>query len=320
MVCLKRGRIWRSGEAKNHQICDGGGVCRPQYKFYRKKIIAYWLVTFSTKSTRLYIRSLLTDTFYEAIENRHLTMGTDFDRVPGQVLFAMALDACHASIERDFDGAMKALNDMSLDQFPRENISEFATFAQKQLQILMSDFALPIKMGSMLLNKVTTTESPVFNSVVMQHYLKVKEMEKKYVGYNPTLLPKDPGYVKYGPVGSMEFIQDQHGTLLAENNWPATAQHLPQGPSGNATGDPVDINSDPGVKHGNGGRPIPPYIKCHCCGKNHYKTDCPCAKCTAKRAKGGKAGGGGGGGGGGGRGGGGGGGGGAESHNTLFHF
>jgi len=37
MVCLKRERVLRSGEAKNHQICDGGGVCRPQYKFYREK-------------------------------------------------------------------------------------------------------------------------------------------------------------------------------------------------------------------------------------------------------------------------------------------
>jgi hypothetical protein len=80
--------------------------------------------------TRLYIRSLLSNMFYEAIQAKHLTMGHDFKRVPGQVLFIMVMDACHASIERDFEGARKkALVDLTLEAFPSENISDFVTSA-----------------------------------------------------------------------------------------------------------------------------------------------------------------------------------------------
>ena len=244
--------------------------------------------------TRLYIRSLLTDTFYETVKARHLTMGHDFERIPGQVLFMMVMDACHASIERDFEGARKALSDMTLAQFPGEDVSAFAMHAQKKILILMSDFALPIDLGSSLVSKVMQTESPVFNSLVMDHYKKVKSMEKKYAGKNPTLLTADSDYKEFGPIGSMEYLQNEHGTLLGENNWPATARQLPATPSGNATGD-VDIASSTGTKHGQGTRPVPAYIKCHCCGENHYKRDCPCDKCKAKRAPGGAAQGGGGG-------------------------
>jgi hypothetical protein len=53
--------------------------------------------------------------FYETIQARHLIMGKDFNRVAGQVMFMMALEACcHASIERDlFKGARKALADIT---------------------------------------------------------------------------------------------------------------------------------------------------------------------------------------------------------------
>jgi DNA mismatch repair protein MutH len=103
--------------------------------------------------TRLYIRSLLlSDTFYEAVQAKHLTMGNDFKRVPaGQVLFSimMVLDACHASgIEQDFEEARKALETMPLEDFPSEDVSNFATSAQKKIKILLSDYALPIDLGS----------------------------------------------------------------------------------------------------------------------------------------------------------------------------
>ena len=124
--------------------------------------------------TWLYICSLLTDTFYETVNAHHLlTMGHDFECIPGQVLFMMVLDACHASIKRDFDGARKALADMTLVQFPGEDITAFATFAQKRILVLMSDFALPIDLGLMLLFKVMDTESKVFNTFVINQYMKV---------------------------------------------------------------------------------------------------------------------------------------------------
>jgi hypothetical protein len=68
--------------------------------------------------------------FYEAVLVKHLTMGHDFKCVPGQVLFKMVLDACHAGIERDFERARKALEAMTLDDFPGHGKRLFGTRSQ----------------------------------------------------------------------------------------------------------------------------------------------------------------------------------------------
>ena len=120
----------------------------------------------------------------------------------------------------------------------------------------------------------------------MNHYMKVKSMEKKYDAKNPQLLTADADDQQYGPITSMEFLQNEHGTMLSDHNWPATVRQLPPNPSGNATGD-VDLVSSSGTKHGGGSRPIPAHIKCHCCGGNHYKRDCQCEKCKGKQTQGG---------------------------------
>jgi hypothetical protein len=112
----------------------------------------------------------------------------------------------------------------------------------------------------------------------------MKAMELKYTGKNPNLLLKDPDYAKYGPLASMETLQNLHGQLLTDHTWPATASQLPSSPGGNATGD-ADLESRTGAKHGGGARPVPAHIKCHCCGGNHYKNDCPCDTCKAKRVQ-----------------------------------
>jgi hypothetical protein len=59
--------------------------------------------------TQLSLWLLLMDTINETVNAHHFTMDHDFKCIPGQVMFMMILDACHASIERDFDGARKAL-------------------------------------------------------------------------------------------------------------------------------------------------------------------------------------------------------------------
>lgn len=221
-------------------------------------------------------------------------MGHDFECIPGQVLFMMVMDACHTSIERDFvEGARKALSDMTLAHFLGEDVSTYATHAQKKILILMSDFTLPIDLGSSLVSKVMQMESPVFNSLVMDHYKNMKLMEKKYAGKNLTFLMADSDYKEYGPIGSMEYLQNEHRMLLGENNWPTTAYQLPATLSGNAIN--VNIASSTGTRHGQGTHPVLAYIKCHCCGANHYKWDCPCDKCKAKCTQGGAAQGGGGG-------------------------
>jgi len=72
MVCLKRGRVLRSGEAKNHQICDGGGVCRPQYKFYREKKLLRIGSDFAPESTHDIGYYSMWRRIFEHLESRHL--------------------------------------------------------------------------------------------------------------------------------------------------------------------------------------------------------------------------------------------------------
>ena len=107
----------------------------------------------------------------------------------------------------------------------------------------------------------------------MDHYKKVKAMERDYVGKAPNLLVNDKSYQQlYGPLASMEEFQNLHGQLLADHTWPAMALKLPSSPGGHATGD-VDQESRTGANHGGGARPVPAHIKCHCCGGNHYRKD-----------------------------------------------
>ena len=75
----------------------------------------------------------------------------------------MALEACNASISHDVDGARQKLDAMTLDSYPGEDITAFATVAQKYLKIMMGDYALPVATGSRLIKKVTKTSSEFFN-------------------------------------------------------------------------------------------------------------------------------------------------------------
>ena len=55
---------------------------------------------------------------YERCQNRFQTLGDEFDFVPGQVLFHMALEVCNANAEMDYSAAEKALTNLTLAMFP----------------------------------------------------------------------------------------------------------------------------------------------------------------------------------------------------------
>lgn len=63
---------------------------------------------------------------------------------PGQVLFMMALDTCNASVQRDIAGAQTKYNNLSLDSYPGEDVTELATEALRLINILAGSYALPI--------------------------------------------------------------------------------------------------------------------------------------------------------------------------------
>ncbi len=69
---------------------------------------------------------MLTSNFYEKI---FICYGhrNDFKLLPESGLLMMALETCNASSSHDIDGVTRLLFALSLDDYPGENISNFAT-------------------------------------------------------------------------------------------------------------------------------------------------------------------------------------------------
>jgi hypothetical protein len=149
--------------------------------------------------SRTLVESLITGESFEKIFIRYGHQD-DFQNVPGSVLIAMALETCNASALHDIDGAAKAFEDLSLDNYPGENITNFTTEALRLLRIMQGGYALPVHTGSRLLMKVTKTSSEEFNRKVFALLDPVKEMEYKYKVLDPKAIKSDTDYKTYGPI------------------------------------------------------------------------------------------------------------------------
>jgi hypothetical protein len=87
--------------------------------------------------TRLTVESRLTKNIRDAIRTRY-----DHDpalyNYPGPVLFMVALDICNALQSFDIDGAHTKLDEFTLKNYPGEDITACAAYAQKQFKIFQS--------------------------------------------------------------------------------------------------------------------------------------------------------------------------------------
>jgi hypothetical protein len=111
---------------------------------------------------RLIVESLLTEELRERMRILfdHHDAFLDFH---GGVLFLMALDVCNASVSFDIEGAQEKLDELTVNDFPGENLMECMATAQKYVKVIQIGYALPIRMGSKLLMKFTKTEYEFFN-------------------------------------------------------------------------------------------------------------------------------------------------------------
>jgi hypothetical protein len=75
----------------------------------------------------------------------------------------MALVVCNASINFDIEGAQDTLDELTVNDFLGENLTEFVSTAQKYVNVMQSGYALPIWTGSKLLMKCPKTECKLFN-------------------------------------------------------------------------------------------------------------------------------------------------------------
>ena len=172
------------------------------------------------------MESLLSPELMERITTRY-NVDEQFETYPGQVLFMMALDTCNALVQHDIAGAQKRYENLTLDSFPGEDITELATEALRLIHILAGLYDLPLTLDSMLIKKVTSTLSEFFNCKMFALLDKTRTLETKYKLLDPASMTKDPLYTSYGPYAVCAKLQEEHGKLISDLDWPALATKLP---------------------------------------------------------------------------------------------
>jgi hypothetical protein len=177
--------------------------------------------------TRLAVEFRITKEIRDAIRTQYDHDPAFYD-YPGPVLFMMALDICNASQSFDIDGAQAKLDELKLENYPGEDITACAAYAQKQFKILQSGYAPPVHSGSKLLLKCSTTECEQFNRQVCAMLDLVKKFENKYKLADPKLITTHQDCSKYGPIDLIAWLQREHTDLLKDHEWPALASKLPQ--------------------------------------------------------------------------------------------
>ena len=209
--------------------------------------------------SRLVVESLLTSAFYKKIVIR-FGQREDFKYLPGSCLFLMALETCNSSVSYDVDKAETDFLALTLDTYPGENITEFATEAQRLIKKMGGGYVIPIHTGSRLLIKVSKTSSEEFNRKIFSILDSVKDMEYKYKMMDPGKMVKDPKYVELGPFALLATIQQAYSRLLSFQDWPALSSKLPESNNAAANIKPLDSGSD---------------RKCFRCSGDHHVRDCP---------------------------------------------
>ena len=81
--------------------------------------------------SRMVVESLLTAAFYDKVFIRYYGQRPDFKDLPGSRLLMMVLETCNASVSHDIDSAQVKFREFTLDSYPGEDITEFATEAQR---------------------------------------------------------------------------------------------------------------------------------------------------------------------------------------------
>ena len=152
----------------------------------------------------------------------------EFETYLGQVLFMMALDACNVLVQHDVAGAQVKYDELTLDSYPDENVTKLATEALRLIHILSGSYALPLDLGTKLIKKVTSTSSEFFNRKMFALVDKARTLETKYRLLDPASMGRDEQYTTYGQYTICGTLQDEHGKLIADSDWPALASKLPE--------------------------------------------------------------------------------------------
>jgi hypothetical protein len=98
--------------------------------------------------------------------------------------------------------------------------------AQKYVKVVQSGYTIPIRKGSKLIMKCTTTKSEFFNSKAFAKLDEVKTMEDGYTLADLASLINYAEYAHLDPIGNGAWSQHEHSKLVAEHEWPSLATKL----------------------------------------------------------------------------------------------
>jgi hypothetical protein len=114
----------------------------------------------------------------------------------------MVLEVCNASVSYDIEAAQEKFDTLKLDDFQGEDISDFGAEVQKQVKVIQTGYALPIRTGSKYLGKLTSTICERMNRKVNTMFDDVKNMEDRYKLSDPRAITRDRGVCNTWPHSS----------------------------------------------------------------------------------------------------------------------
>jgi hypothetical protein len=114
--------------------------------------------------SRLAIESIVRSSLQEDIETRYLHLN-DFNALPGNVYFMMALEASNASVLLDIDDTAEKFSLLLMMSYPGENIKKLATEALHLIKIMEGGYCLPLRLGSDLLHKPLPVDTSIVGSM-----------------------------------------------------------------------------------------------------------------------------------------------------------
>ena len=74
--------------------------------------------------------------YFCGVSNTRFYHYEDFKKFPGQVHFMIILDACNTSAAIYIEGAEKCFNNLSLNDFPGENIYDISTTVLRYIKVM----------------------------------------------------------------------------------------------------------------------------------------------------------------------------------------
>jgi hypothetical protein len=102
--------------------------------------------------SRLVVELLLTSTLNNKILVQYGHQD-NFKQLPGSGLLMMAHETCNASVSHNIDCAMLIFTELTLDNYPGENVADFATETLQFIKIMQGGYALPVHIESLIVAK-----------------------------------------------------------------------------------------------------------------------------------------------------------------------